>query len=299
MSGRVTVGALVLTALAMSACGGGGGSTARSSTTTSTTPPSPTPTTRSSSTSSSAPTTPPAPAPVQTLVRVCPVPSADYTGTPFRLSAPPLRITLPAGLAPPAGARLFGSVVAGETAYLIAPSAATCEGAYARADAGITVTATVGARMARGVDLVVRAGGANAYASLACPYVAAVQSVEVTLPGTATVCTRSPTDVVQQLDTAAANVDAAAVFVPGGTEENGLPMSGHGDPTLALFTARMAGPQGFDGQMIACTLPPAERDVCSASLELFLVVQSGVNAEVATTTLAQMEHTVAAFVDEH
>ena len=299
MSWRVTAGVLVVTALSVSACGGGAPSTVRSSTTTSPTAASSTSTMASSSTSPSTPAPSTAPAPVRTTVQVCPVPSADYTGTPYRLSAPPLRISLPAGLAPPAGASLFGSVVAGETAYLIAPSAASCHGDYASADGGITVTATVGAGTSQGVDLVVRAGGANAYTSLACPYVAAVQTVALSLAGTANVCTRSPTDVVQQIATGTPNIAAAAVFVPGHTKESGLSLSGHGDPTLALFTAEMTGPQGFDGRMIACTLPPAERDICSATLELFLVIQSGVNAAVTPTSLAQMEYALAAFVNAH
>ena len=280
MSRRIATGVLVITAIGITACGGGPSSTARSSATSSTT------TTTPSS--------------VQISVQPCPVPASDYAGTPYSPQSPSGTLAVPTALAPPDGASLFGSVIAGAPAsYLIAPAIASCQGEFGSADAGMIMTATVGSDMSQGVELVLRAGGANAYMSLACPYVPAVQAAEEAFAGSASACSHSSADIVQQIATGTTNVYAATVRVPAQVMDDDFFMSGKGDPTVALFTAQVTPPMSADGLMIACTLPSTEQSICDSSLRFILVNQSGISAEVGPSNLNQMENAVSAFVSEH
>jgi hypothetical protein len=277
MSRRIATGVLVITAIGITACGGGPSSTARSSTI-------------SSTTSSSS---------VQISVQPCPVPASDYAGTPYSPQSPSGTIAVPTALAPPDGASLFGSVIAGTPAsYLIAPAIASCQGEFGSADAGMIMTATVGSDMSQGVELVLRAGGANAYMSLACPYVPAVQTAEEAFAGSASACSHSSAVMVQQIATGTTNVYAAAVRVPAQVMDDDFLMSGKGNPTVALFTAQVTPPMSADGLMIACTLPSTQQSICDASLRFILANHSGIGAEVGPSNLSQMEKAVSAFVSE-
>ncbi len=161
------------------------------------------------------------------------------------------------------------------------------------------MTATVGSDMSQGVELVLRAGGANAYMSLACPYIPAVQAAEEAFAGSSSACSHSSADMLQQIATGTTNVYVAAVRVPARVMDDAFLMSGKGNSAVALFTAQVTPPMSADGLMIACTLPSTEQSICDASLRFFLVNQSGISAEVGPSNLSQMENAVSAFVSEH
>ena len=50
-----------------------------------------------------------APAPVEVQVTTCPVPARDYAGLRYQPQAAPATLSVPASLAPPANARIFGT----------------------------------------------------------------------------------------------------------------------------------------------------------------------------------------------
>jgi hypothetical protein len=260
---------------------------------------------RTTTTTTAPPTTAPSTAPssVRTSVLPCPVPARDYAGTPYGQQSPPGTLEVASSLAPPDGASLFGSVIAGgPPSYLVAPSGASCQGSFGSADAGMTMSATVGIDVSQGVKMVLRAGGANAYSSLACPYIPAVQAAEEAFSGSGyrpSYCIRPSADVVEQIATGTANVYLAAVWVPPQVTDTKLGMSGKGDPTFALFSAEVTSPASADGRMIACTLPSKEQRICEASLVFFLVDQSGIATQVGTGSLGRMGDAVTAFVDQH
>jgi hypothetical protein len=82
--------------------------------------------------------------------------------------------------------------------------------------------------------------------------------------------------VIRQIPTNTASLYTAAVLVPAQVTDPNIGGSGDGTgPAVALYTA-WADPDAAAGQMIACTLAPAQADICAASLKFFLATQSQV-----------------------
>jgi hypothetical protein len=76
--------------------------------------------------------------------------------------------------------------------------------------------------------------------------------------------------VIAQISTYTKSLYAAVVLVPATVKDPDIRGSGDGaDPAVALYTAQ-AGSDFANGQMIACTLAPAEDTICAASLRFFL-----------------------------
>jgi hypothetical protein len=76
---------------------------------------------------------------------------------------------------------------------------------------------------------------------------------------------------------------------------------GSGDgthPTVALYTAQV-GSDFANGQMIACTLAPAEGSICAASLTFFLATQAQISTRISAASLRTMEETLTSFLAEH
>jgi len=66
---------------------------------------------------------------------------------------------------------------------------------------------------------------------------------------------------------------------------------------VALFTA-VAG-QGFaNGQMIACTLAPAQAGICAASLKFFLTTQAQISTRISAANLSRMADALSSFLAE-
>jgi hypothetical protein len=276
----VGAGVLAMIAVGIAACGGGPSTTVRSTTATTGTPSS-----------------------LQVSVQPCPVPASDYTGTSNSSRPAPGTLALPADLAPPSGASLFGSVIAGSSAsYLIAPSTATCRGYFGSFDGQATMTATVGSDVNQGLELVLSAGGAGAYMGLACPYVRAVQAALKASAGRGYLpraCTHPATEVVQKISTGTTDIYATVIWVPAKVKDHGFVMSGLGNPTVALFLAHVTRFSYASGLMIDCTLPVAEQNICDTSMRFFLVHQSGISAVVHPSNLSSMVSSVTAFVTKH
>ena len=84
-----------------------------------------------------------------------------------------------------------------------------------------------------------------------------------------------------------------------------LDSSGDGtDPTVALYTAQVYPvvpgntTETADAQMIACTLAPTQRKICTAGLEFFLATQSDVGTHVSKAELTTMTNALSAFLAE-
>jgi hypothetical protein len=239
------------------------------------------------------------PARIEVHVASCPVPARDYAGTPYSPQAAPATLSLPASLAPPGNARIFGTwFLPGQVSYLLGPKSATCQGALGSADGGEFMAATPLADRSAIVTMTIDAGGAGPNTDLACPYIPAVRAADKVFRRGYIFCTHPSADVIRQIPTGTASLYAAAVFVPAGVTDPDIAGSGHGtDPAVALYTA-WAGSDGAAGQMVACTLAPAQGDICAASLKFFLVTQSHIHTQVSAANLATMEAALSSFLAE-
>ncbi len=246
------------------------------------------------------------PTTVDAPVASCPIPASDYTGTPNKPESPPSVLRVASFLAPPDGVQIYGAVFPGNVSYLVAPSGVTCQGTWGSADGGEIMTTTSPSEQSQGVTMWIRAGGAGPETDLACPYIPAVLAVDRQFRGNASLCGHPSEDVVREIPTGSPNLYAAAVWVPAQVQDPNLAGSGDGaDPTVALVTARIVPLEAGNatptavGQMITCTLPPAQRDVCTTSLRFFLSTQSEMGASVGSARVAAMEDSLSDFLAEH
>jgi len=237
------------------------------------------------------------PAPVKVRVTACPVPARDYAWLRYPAQAAPATLSVPASLAPPANAQIFGTwFMPGQVAYLIGPKSATCQAGLAAADGGAGMAATPLSDRAAIVTMTVRAGGLGPSTDLACPYIPAVRAADMKLRQGYTFCAHPAADVIRQIPTGTASLYAAAVFVPAGVKDPRIEGSGGGtDPAVALYTA-WAGSDAAAGQMVACTLAPAQGNICAASLKFFLATQSAIRTQVSAANLATMEAALSSFL---
>jgi hypothetical protein len=92
---------------------------------------------------------------------------------------------------------------------------------------------------------------------------------------------------------------AAVLLVPATVKDPGIRGSGDGaDPAVALYTAQ-AGSDFANGQMIACTLAPAEDTICAASLRFFLATQAQISTRITAVSLTQMQDALSSFLTAH
>jgi hypothetical protein len=240
-------------------------------------------------------------APVEVHVASCPVPAADYPGTPYSPQPAPSTVSVPASVAPPGSAQIFGTTfLPGSTSYLLGPESATCQGALGSADGGEIMTATSVADRSEGVTMIIRPGGAGPSTDLACPYIPAVLAADKVFRQNVgeVFCNHPPADVIRQIPTHTASLYAAAVLVPAHVKDPGIQGPGGGsDPTVALYTA-WAGPNAANGQMVACTLAPAQADICAASLKFFLATQAQISTRISAANLGKMEDALSSFLAE-
>ena len=234
---------------------------------------------------------------VRIQVTSCPVPARDYAGTPYSPRVAPATLRLPASLAPPPNARIFGTwFMPGQVSYLLGPASATCQAGLASADGGEGMMATPVSDRSESVTMTIRAGGVGPSTDLACPYIPAVRAADEVLRRGHTFCAHPAADVIRQIPTGTASVYAAAVFVPAGVKDPGIEGSGDGiDPVIALYTA-WAGSDAASGQMIACTLASGQRDICAASLKFFLATQSSIRTQMSAANLAKMAEGLSSFL---
>jgi hypothetical protein len=239
-------------------------------------------------------------APAPAHVAACPVPAGDYAGTPYSPRAAPATLSLPASLTLPGDAQVFGTTfLPGSSSYLLGPKAASCQGALASADGGESMTATLVSDRSEGVTVITRAGGAGPSTDLACPYIPAVLAADEAFRQGHVFCAHPTADVIRQIPTGTASLYAAAVLVPAHVKDPDIRGSGNGtDPAVALYTAQ-ASSDGANGQMIACTLAPAQDDICAASLEFFLATQAQISTRISAAHLSQMQTALASFLAGH
>lgn len=238
-------------------------------------------------------------APVEVHVASCPVPAGDYTGTPYSPRPGPATLSLPASLPMPGNAQIFGTTfLPGDTSYLLGPESATCQGALASADGGERMAATSVSHPSGSVTMVIRPGGVGPSTDLACPYIPAVHAADEVFRRGTVFCAHPSADVIRQVPTNTASLYAAVVFVPVWVKDPNIQGSGDGtDPTVALYTA-WTGRDAAAGQMIACTLTPAQQDICTASLKFFLATQTQISTRMSAANLTTMEEALSAFLAE-
>jgi len=224
----------------------------------------------------------------------CPVPAGDYAGTPYAPRAAPATLSLPASVPLPGNVRIFGTTfLPGSTSYLLGPANATCQAALASADGGESMTATPG------VTMIVRPGGIGPSTDLACPYIPAVRAADEAFRQGQAFCSHPAGEVIAQIPTRTTGLYAAVVLVPATVKDQDIRGSGDGsDPAVALFTAQ-AGSDFANGQLIACTLPPAQGAVCAASLRFFLATQAQIRTRISTASLTQMQAALSSFLTAH
>ena len=229
---------------------------------------------------------------VEAHVSPCPVPAADYAGTTYSPHAAPASTNLPASL--PAAAQVFGTeFLPGSVSYLVAQEPATCQAILANADGGEIMTAT--GRSGR-VAMIIRPGGIGPSTDLACPYIPAVLAADKAFRQGDVFCNHPAADVIRQIPTGTATLYAAAVLVPAQVKDPNIRGSGDGtDPTVALYTAQ-AGSDFANGQMIACTLAPAQASICTASLTFFLTTQAQIRTRITPAHLAAMTAALESFL---
>jgi hypothetical protein len=236
------------------------------------------------------------PATTGTLAHVsnCPVPAGDYAGTPYAPRAAPATLSLPASVPLPGTAQVFGTTfLPGSTSYLLAPKPATCQAALASADGGETMTVTPG------VTMIIRPGGIGPSTDLACPYIPAVRAADEAFRQGQAFCSHPAGDVIAQIPTHTTSLYTAVVLVPATVKDPDIRGSGDGaDPTVALYTAQ-AGSDFANGQMIACTLAPAQDNLCAASLRFFLATQAQISTRISAGSLSQMQDTLSSFLTGH
>ena len=210
-------------------------------------------------------------------------------------------LSFPSSLTLPGNAHIFGTeFLPGSTSYLLGPKSATCQGYLASADGGEIMTATSISDRSESVTMIIRPGGAGPSTDLACPYIPAVLAADKVFRQNLgrVFCNHPPADVTGQIPTHTASLYAAAVLVPARVKDPNIQGSGDGtDPTVALYTA-WAGQGAANGQMIACTLAPAQADICAASLRFFLATQSQVGTRISAANLSQMEDALSTFLAE-
>jgi hypothetical protein len=141
---------------------------------------------------------------------------------------------------------------------------------------------------AAGVTMIIRPGGVGPSTDLACPYIPAVLAADEAFRQGHVFCGHPAADVIRQIPTGTATLYAAAVLVPAQVKDPNIRGSGDGtDPTVALYTAQ-ADPDFANGQMIACTLAPAQASICAASLTFFLATQAQIRTRITPAHLAAM-----------
>ena len=241
-------------------------------------------------TSGATPATSGTPAPVTS----CPVPAGDYAGTPYAPRAAPATLSLPVSAPLPGNAKIFGTTfLPGSTSYLLGPGNATCQAALASADGGESMTATPG------VTMIIRPGGIGPSTDLACPYIPAVRAADEAFRQGQAFCSHPAGEVIAQIPTHTPGLYAAVVLVPATVKDPDIRGSGDGgDPAVALFTAQ-AGSGFANGQLIACTLPPAQGAVCAASLRFFLATQAQISTRISAASLTQMQDALSSFLTAH
>lgn len=215
-------------------------------------------------------------------------------------------MSVAASLSPPAGAAIYGTKFPDRPpSYLLGPAHAPCQGAWSNADGGETMTATSTSNQSQGVAMVLNAGGIAPQTFLACSYIPAIRAAGQAFSGTSPSCAHPPEDAVKQIPTGTKNLYAAAVWVPAQVKDPNLRSSGDGmDPTVALYTAQLFPVGAIPGnqdpsavaQMVVCTLPVTQRDICTASLAFFLATESDVASHVSATSLMQMQRTLTPFL---
>jgi hypothetical protein len=238
-------------------------------------------------------------APVEVHVASCPVPVGDYAGTPYSTRPAPATLRLPASLAPPGDAQIYGTTfLPGSTSYLLGPTSATCQAGLASADGGESMTAASVPDGSESVTMIIRPGGAGPSTDLACPYIPAVRAADEALRRNFghVFCNHPSADVIRQIPTDTVRLYAAAVLVPARVKDLNIRGSGDGtDPTVALYTA-WAGQDAASGQMAACTLAPGQADICAANLKFFLATQSQVGTKISAANLGRMEDALSSFL---
>jgi hypothetical protein len=211
-------------------------------------------------------------------------------------------MSLPASVVPPGNAQIFGTwFLPGDTWYLLGPKSATCQGALANADGGEHMTATSVSHHSESVTMTISAGGVGPSTDLACSYIPAVRAADEAFRQGNALCAHPPADVIRQIPTGTASLYAAAVLVPARAKDPSIQGSGDGtDPTVALYTARVqTAPAAAAGQMIACTLAPAQGDTCAAVLKFFLTTQAWISTQIsAAVHLSEMEDALSSFLAE-
>jgi hypothetical protein len=224
----------------------------------------------------------------------CPVPAGDYAGTPYAPRAAPATFSLPASVLLPGNAQIFGTAfLPGSTSYLLGPDNATCQAALASADGGESMTAIPGATM------IIRPGGIGPSTDLACPYIPAVRAADEAFRQGQAFCSHPAGDVIAQIPAHTTSLYAAVVLVPGTVKDPDIGGSGDGaDPAVALYTAQ-AGSGFASGQMIACTLAPAQDNLCAASLRFFLATQAQISTRISAANLTQMQDALSSFLTAH
>jgi hypothetical protein len=224
----------------------------------------------------------------------CPVPAGDYAGTPHAPRAAPAMLSLPASVPLPGNAQVFGTTfLPGSTSYLLGPKPATCQAGLASADGGESMTASPA------VTMIIRPGGIGPSTDLACPYIPAVRAADQAFRQGQTFCSHPAGDVIAQIPTRTASLYAAVVLVPATVKDPDIRGSGDGaDPAVALYTAQ-AGSDSANGQMIACTLPPAQDTICAASLRFFLATQAQISTRNTAASLTQMQDALSSFLAGH
>jgi hypothetical protein len=224
----------------------------------------------------------------------CPVPAGDYAGTPYAPRAAPATFSLPATVPLPGTAQIFGTTfLPGSTSYLLGPGNATCQAALASADGGESMTAIPG------VTMIIRPGGIGPSTDLACPYIPAVRAADEAFRRGQAFCSHPAGDVIAQIPTHTTSLHAAVVLVPATVKDPDIRGSGDGaDPAVALYTAQ-GGSDFANGQMIACTLAPAQGGICAASLRFFLATQAQISTRISAANLSQMQDALSSFLTGH
>lgn len=183
--------------------------------------------------------------------------------------------------------------LSGDNAGVLGPGNATCQAALASADGGESMTAIPG------VTMIIRPGGIGPSTDLACPYIPAVRAADEAFRQGQTFCSHPAGDVIAQIPTHATSLYAAVVLVPATVKDPDIRGSGDGaDPAVAFYTAQ-AGSDFANGQMIACTLAPAQDGICAASLRFFLATQAQIRTRIGAANLSQMQDALFSFLTAH
>jgi len=293
----------VLAALLIAGCGGGSrpvpGSSSPAQPSAAATAAAPVPAATSATSAAALPASAtavatPATSGIPVHVTNCPVPAGDYAGTPYAPRSAPATLSLPASVPLPGTAQIFGTTfVPGSTSYLLGPDNATCQASLASADGGESMTAS------SGVTMIIRPGGIGPSTDLACPYIPAVRAADEAFRQGQAFCSHPAGDVIAQIPTRTTSLYAAVVLVPARVKDPGIRGSGDGaDPTVALYTAQ-AGSDFANGQMIACTLAPAQGGICAASLRFFLATQAQISTRISAADLTQLQDALSSFMTAH